>query len=158
MTSKKRRIRLSFVASGEAVTAELLDDEAPGIASHVWDRLPLEGKVIHAMYSGAEVFMMLDNPQPMPAENLVHLPLPGELLFFYDPGSGSVGARKPVAEICFVYGRGVALRQHEGVPTHCSLFGRVPGDWKYDWNDFAKACRRARWEGPQLLRVERAQP
>jgi hypothetical protein len=43
------------------------------------------------------------------------------------------------------------------VPTHASLFARIPGDWKYDWIPFAKACRRVRWEGPQLLRIERVQ-
>ena len=35
-------------------------------------------------------------------------------------------------------------------------FGRVPGDWKYDWQEFARECRKARWEGPQVLRIERA--
>jgi hypothetical protein len=51
----------------------------------------------------------------------------------------------------------VVLRGPEGVPTHASLFARIPGDWKYDWVDFAKACRRARWEGPQTLRIERVE-
>ncbi len=157
MTPPRRKIRFTFPATGESAVAELLDDEAPGICARVWELLPVEGKTIHAMYSGAEVFTMLENPQPMPEENKVHLPLPGEVLFFYDPGTGNVGARKPVAEICVVYGRGVALRQHEGIPAHCSLFARIPGDWKYDWVDFAKACRRARWEGPQPLRIERVE-
>jgi hypothetical protein len=157
MKPERRKIRISFPATGENVLAELLDDEAPTICQRVWELLPAEGKAIHAMYSGAEVFMMLENPQPMPEENKVHLPLPGEVLFFYDLGTGNVGARKPVAEICIVYGRGVALRQHEGIPAHCSLFARIPGDWKYDWVDFAKACRGARWEGPQPLRIERAE-
>ena len=80
------------------------------------------------MYSGAEVFVMLAHPQPAPAENLCQLPLPGELLYFYDPGTGAVGAKKPVGELVIVYGRGVMLRAHEGVPTHCVLFGRIPGD------------------------------
>jgi hypothetical protein len=156
MTPERRHIRFTFPASGESAVAELLDDEAPGICARVWERLPLEGRAVHAMYSGAEVFLMLEDPQRAPEENGVHLPLPGEVLFFHDPGTGSVGARKPVAEICIVYGRGVALRQHEGIPTQGSLFARIPGDWKYDWADFAKACRRTRWEGPQMLRIERA--
>ncbi len=155
MSTQRRQLRLTFVATGESVLAELLDDEAPGVCQRVWDSLPAEGRMIHGMYSGAEVFMMLENPQPAPGENLVQLPLPGELLYFYDPGTGATGARKPVAEFCVVYGRGVVLRQHEGVPTHCSLFGRIPGDWKYDWIEFAKACRRCRWEGPQAMRIER---
>ncbi len=152
-----RRIRLTFVSTGESVTAEMLDDEAPGTCKLVWDLLPLEKKVIHGMYSGAEAFMLLDDPKPAPAENLTQLPLPGEILYFYDPGVGVTGGKKPAAEICIVYGRGVTLRAHEGAPTHGSLFARIPGDWKYDWVPFAQACRRARWEGPHVLRIERAE-
>jgi Protein of unknown function (DUF3830) len=157
MPSPRRQIRLSYPATGESVLAELLEDEASGVCRLIWDRLPIEAKAIHGMYSGAEVFVMLERPQPGPRENLVQLPLPGELLYFYDESVGAVGARKPVAEIALVYGRGVVLRAHEGVPAHCSLFARIPGDWKYDWTAFAQACRRARWEGPQVLRIERVE-
>jgi hypothetical protein len=152
----RRHIRLTYAAGGESVLAEMLDDEAPQACRHVWDLLPIETEVIHGMYSGAEVFAMLENPQPVPEENRVQLPLPGELLYFYDPSTGAVGAKKPVGEIVIVYGRGVVLRAHEGVPTHCSLFARIAGDWKYDWQGFAQASRKARWEGPQVLRIERA--
>ncbi len=157
MKPKRRQIRLTYVATGESTLAEMLDDEAPNVCKLIWETLPIETKVIHGMYSGFEVFAMLDNPQPAPEENRVQLPLPGELLYFYDPSTGAVGAKKPVAELVVVYGRGVVLRAHEGVPTHCSLFGRIPGDWKYDWTAFAQACRKARWEGPQVLRVERVE-
>ncbi|MBI4910466.1 MAG: DUF3830 family protein [Acidobacteria bacterium] len=152
-----RRIRLSFPASGESVIAGLLDDEAPGVCDFIWSRLPIEETALHGMYSGAEIFSLIPDPAPAPEENLVQLPLPGELLYFYDPGRGATGARKPAGEICFVYSRGVVLRAHEGVPTHASLFARVPGDWKTDWTAFAQACRRCRWEGPRILRVERVE-
>ena len=152
---KRRRIKLTYVTTGESAYAEMLDDEAPNVAKLVWDLLPVETKVIHGMYSGAEVFALLDDPKPAPPENQAQLPLPGELLYFYDATSNVTSARKAVAEICLVYGRGVVLRGPEGVPSHASLFARIPGDWKYDWTDFAKACRRARWEGPQTLRIER---
>ncbi|MDB6027609.1 MAG: hypothetical protein JWM68_3832 [Verrucomicrobiales bacterium] len=157
MKPKRRQVKLTFVASNESVIAEILDDEAPRVAELVWNMLPVETKAIHGMYSGFEVFGMVDNPQPAPAENMVQLPLPGELLYFYDPSTGAVGAKKPVGEIVFVYGRGVTLRAHEGVPTHCALFGRVAGDWKYDWTNFVKECRKCRWEGPQVLRIERVE-
>ena len=155
MKPERCHLRLTFVATKETVLAEMLEDEAPNVCHQVWAKLPIEAKVIHGMYSGMEVFAMIENPQPVPEENRVQLPLPGEILYFYDPGAGGVGAKKAVGEIVIVYGRGVVLRGHEGVPTHCALFARIPGDWKYDWPDFAQACRRARWEGPQLLRIER---
>lgn len=157
MKSNRRHIKLTFVATGESVLAEMLDDEAPNVCKLVWEMLPVETKVIHGMYSGAEVFAMVDKPQPAAPENLVQLPLPGEILYFYDPSTGAVGAKKPVGEIVIVYGRGVVLRAHEGVPTHCALFARIPGDWKYAWPDFTKECRKARWEAPQVLKIERAE-
>ena len=157
MTPKRRQVRLTYPAAGKSICAELLDDEAPAVCELVWSMLPVETKAIHGMYSGAEVFVIVDKPQPAPAENLVQLALPGEILYFYDPGSGAVGARKPVGEIAVVYGRGVTLRAHEGVPTHAALFARIPGDWKYDWREFALECRKVRWEGPQVLRIERVE-
>jgi hypothetical protein len=151
-----RHIRLTFVNTGESVVAELLDDEAPEVCRIVWDILPVETRAIHGMYSGAEVFALLDNPQPVPPEALTQLPLPGEILYFYDESKNVTNVRKAAAELCIVYNRGVVLRGPEGVPTYACLFARIPGDWKYDWVPFRDACRKARWEGPPLLRIERA--
>ncbi len=155
--TQRRKIRLTYVNSGVTVIAEMLDDEAPTICQHVWDSLPIESKVLHGMYSGAEVFALLEKPKVLPPENLCQLPLPGELLYFSDSSSSVANSKKLISELCVVYNRGVVLRGPEGVPTHCSLFARVPGDWKYDWAPFRDECRKARWEGPQLLRVERVE-
>jgi len=152
----RRNIRLTFVATGESVLAEMLEDESPAVSRLVWDLLPVETRAIHGMYSGAEVFALLDDPQPCVPEGLTQLPLPGEILYFYDESKNVTSPRKAVAEICIVYNRGVVLRGAEGVPTTASLFARIPGDWKYDWTPFRDACRKARWEGPPLLRIERA--
>jgi len=155
ITQKRRKIRLSFPVTGESVVAELLDDEAPLICEQIWKWLPVQHKSIHGQYSGPEIFVLLDNPRPIADENQKQILLPGELFYFYDAGDTAHGGEKGVSEICFVYDRGVLGRGREGVPTYASLFARVPGDWKYDWVDFAKACRRVRWEGPQQLRIER---
>lgn len=156
MTQSARRLRLTFIPSGESVLADLLEDEAPHVSELVWNLLPLEKSLLPGMYSGPEAFMVLDNPQPVPRENEVQLPLPGEILYFYDPGTSAAGGNRAVSEICIVHGRGVALKQHEAVPTFASLFARIPGDWKHDWKEFAGACRRVRTQGPQVLRIERA--
>jgi hypothetical protein len=152
----RRKIRLTFVQTGESVLAELLDDEAPEVCRLVWELLPIETRAVHGMYSGAEVFALLDDPRGCAPEALTQLPLPGEILYFYDESMNVTNTRPAVAEICIVYNRGVVLRGPEGAPTHASLFARIPGDWKYDWTDFRDACRKARWEGPQLLRIERS--
>jgi hypothetical protein len=153
----RRKIRLTYTATGESVIAEMLDDEAPGVCNVVWDLLPIERKVVNGQYSGAEVFALLDHPKPVPRENLTQLPLPGELLYFYDDAKYVANHSGAVAEICIVYNRGVVLRGPESIPTHCCLFARIPGDWKYDWADFQQACRKVRREGPQVMRIERAE-
>lgn len=150
----RRHVRLTLLESGHSAVAELLDDEAPTTAGHVWDRLPIEGPLVHGQFSGAEVFVLVDEPVRLPAENLVQLPLPGELLFFYEGTESATSGTEPVEEIAFIYGRGVTLREAEGVPTHLNLFARVPGDWKYDWRAFADGCRAAR-RSPTTLRIER---
>jgi hypothetical protein len=152
-----RKIRLSYPATGESVIATMLDDEAPAVCEFIWSRLPVETKAIHGMYSGAEVFQLVESPENVPPQNRTMLPLPGELLYFYDAGGNVTNRMGAVGEICLVYGRGVTLKGPEGAPTYASLFARIPGDWKYDWTAFAQACRRCRWEGPQILRIERVE-
>ncbi len=155
MKPVRRNIRISFPATGESAIAEMLDDEAPAVCDYIWSLLPVETKAIHGMYSGAEVFQLVENPQPVTPQNRTAQPLPGELLYFYDAGGNVTSRPGEVGEICLVYGRGVTLKGPEGVPTFASLFARIPGDWKYGWIEFGRACRRCRWEGPQLLRIER---
>jgi uncharacterized protein DUF3830 len=150
----RRHLRLTLRGTGQSVIAELLDDEAPTTAEHVWSRLPIEGPLVHAQNSGAEVFVYVDNPIRLRSENLVRLPMPGELLYFYQGTENATAASAPIEEIAFIYGRGVTLRAAEGVPTHLNLFARVPGDWKYDWRPFADWCRAARG-APVILRIER---
>ncbi len=150
-----RHIKLTLVATGESVTAELLDGEAPKTAQMLWDRLPLEHDLAHGRYSGMEVFVVIGNPQSAPPENQTNLPLPGEILYWFSNNTSVTGDGKPVAEICLIYGRGVTLRGAEGLPTHGNLFARIPGDWKYDWVGFREACRGVR-SAPSRLRIERA--
>jgi hypothetical protein len=157
MPKPVRRLRLSFPATGESAIAEMLETEAPAVCDYIWGLLPMESKAVHGMYSGAEVFQMIKDPQPLEPQNRTTLPLPGELLYFFDPGGNVTNMAREVGEICLVYGRGVSLKGPEGVPTYASLFARIPGDWKYDWTDFMRACRRCRWEGPQVLRIEAEQ-
>ena len=157
MPSPRRHVRLTFVKTGESVVAEMLDDEAPLTCQLVWDLLPVESDLIHGRYSGMEAFVLLDEHQPAPEEKRTQLPLPGEILYWADSGSPVTSSGQPVAEILLAFGRGVTLRGAEGVPNFGSLFARIPGDWKYDWVDFAKACGRIRTEGSQAIRIERVE-
>ena len=40
------------------------------------------------------------------------------------------------------------------MPTRANLFARIPGDWKYDWTEFQRACQELRLN-PQTLHIER---
>ena len=157
MTEDRRHIRLTFVASGESVVAEMLDDEAPATCDLVWDLLPLEHDLYHGQFSGAEVFMLLDEAHEDPAERRCHLPLPGEILYWRDEGVSVTEMGDPVAELVMAFGRGVRLGGPEGLPTKGNLFARIPGDWKYDWVDFAQACAGVRTGGLSPLRIERVE-
>ena len=157
MPAPPRKLRLSFPATGESAVAQLLDEEAPNVCEEIWEWLPIEHKAIHGQVSGPEVFVLLNDPKPLPEEQMVQMPLPGEILYFFDNGVSVTGGGRSSAEICVVYDRGTVLSGPDGVPTNASLFARIPGDWKHDWIGFAQACRRVRWEGPQLLRIERVE-
>jgi len=147
-----KRIVLSFPEENVSAVAELAEDAAPETCRFIWDHLPLENRTIHGMYSGREIFVIVDPPTPLKSENLVNLPLSGEILFFYQEGGVYVEADDPYAEICVIYGRSVQLKGEGGIPTFANLFARMTGDW----SAFADVCRRVRYEGPKLLRVERA--
>ena len=153
MSTVRRQIRLTIVETGDSVVADLLDEEAPVTAEHVWNLLPIESALIHGQFSGAEVFVLVSPAVQLPPENLVQLPLPGELLYFYEGTESATSGGEPASEIAFIYNRGVTLRQAEGVPTHLNLFARVPGDWTTDWTEFRVACRRAR-SNRVSLRIE----
>ena len=152
----KRYIRLSLVQTGESVIAEMLDKEAPQTCKLVWDMLPLEHSLIHGRFSGMEVFVLLDECIIIQDEMRTNMPLPGEICYWTDSGSSVTSSGKPDAEILMAYGRGVTLRGAEGIPSFGNLFARIPGDWKYDWVDFANVCNRIPTDGTQLLRIERA--
>lgn len=145
-------VRLGFPEENVWVRAELLEGQAPETCRFIWDHLPVEGRAIHGKFSGNEVFVKVEPPEPVKPENLVTLPLPGELLYYYQEGGLYVEAPRSYGEVCVIYGRNVVLRGEGGIQTFAALFGRILGDWA----PFADLCRRVRFEGPKLLRVERA--
>lgn len=153
--AKKRRIRLTFVATGETVVADLLDDEAPRTCDLVWGMLPLQLDLYHGAFSGLEVFVLLDDAPAVAPEQRTHMPLPGEILYWRDEATAVGENGVPVAEILLAFGRGVRLGGPEGNPTTANLFARIPGDWKHDWTEFAAACKRVRKQGLTPLRIER---
>lgn len=147
-----RTLRFTFVEQGVTATADLLEEQAPQTCAAIWELLPVEGRLVHGMYSGPELFVVLDGGPSPPPENQVHLPLPGDVGYFHHEAGLYAQSPQAVSELVFVYGRGVAIKGPEGVDSRVSLFARLRLD---ESPVFLEACRRVRREGPPTLRVER---
>jgi hypothetical protein len=146
-----KQIVFSFPDHDVSAAAELLEDVAPETCRFVWDLLPLEVMPLHSMYCGPQIFGLLDPAVSLKSENQVHLPLPGEIVYLYQPGGVYVNTPEPYAEIAITYGRNVKIQGEGNVPAFASLFARFVGDW----SAFEAECKRLRREGPSLLRIER---
>jgi hypothetical protein len=157
MADARRRMRLTWTNTGVSTVAELLEDEAPQTCKYVWDLLPLEQEAGHSKYSNSEIVVPVQNPQKPARENRMQMPLPGELLYFYESRITSRGKLEEVGHVRIVYGRGILFRDMEGIPSFGVLFARIPGDWKYDWQPFAEACRTLHEGAAQNLRIERVE-
>ena len=147
-----KHIVLSFPEENISAMAELLEDVAPETCRFIWEHLPVEGRTVHGMLSGAEIFTFFDPATPLKRENLVNLPLSGEILYFFQEGGVYLDTPDSYAEICVIYGRNVQLKGEGGAPTFASLFARLIGDW----TAFGAACGRVRYDGPKVLRIARA--
>ena len=132
--------------------ADLLEAEAPETCKLIWDALPLEGGLIHGMYSGPELFIVLPGFPAVAVENQVQRALPGDVGYWHNEGGIHASAPKEVAELVFVYGRGVSIKGSDGSESWVNLFARIRTD---EADAFFQVCKRYRAEGPWTLRVER---
>ena len=146
-----KHILISYPEENLSAEAELLENQAPETCRFIWEHLPIEGRTIHGKFSGNEVFVKVEPPTAIKWENLVTLPLPGEILYYYQAGGVYVDTPNAYAEVCIIYGRNVVLRGEGGVQVFASLFARLTGDC----TQLAEVCRQVRFEGPKHLRVTR---
>jgi hypothetical protein len=135
-----------------SAVADLLDDEAPRTCALIWDGLPLDGRLVHGMYSGPELFIVLPGFPPVEAENQVQRALPGDVGYWHNAAGLHASAPAEVAELVFVYDRGVSIKGSDGSDSWVNLFARIRTN---EAGDFLAVCKRSRTEGPWTLRVER---
>jgi hypothetical protein len=148
-----RTIILRFLEAGVWAAAELAEERAPATCERIWARLPLEGRTIHGMYSGPELFIRADEVGPVPAENGVHRALPGDVCYWWHAGGVEHTAPRDAGEVLFIYDRGAAIMGPDGQPTWANLFARITGDA----DPFYAEARKVRSEGPRRLRIERGE-
>jgi hypothetical protein len=89
---------------------------------------------------------------PAPAENQVQRALPGDVGYWHNPAGLHASAPDEVAELVFVYDRGVSIKGSDGSDSWVNLFARMR---MHDAAAFLAVCKRSRFEGPWTLRVDR---
>jgi hypothetical protein len=149
-----RTIVLRIVEHDVTAVADLLDDQAPQTTALIWDALPLEGRLMHGMYSGPELFIVLPGFPAVAAENQVCRALPGDVGYWHLEDGLQASAPNEVAELVFVYDRGVEIKGSDGQASWVNLFARIR---TAEAEDFLAVSKRYRKEGPWTLRVERGE-
>ena len=147
-----RQIVLTFVEEGVSAVAELLEERAPETCRAVWDALPLEGRTIHGMYSGPELFIRADHLPPVPPENQIHRAPVGIVGYWRVEGGKYANSPNAACEIVWIYAGGAAIMGPDGQPTWVNLFAQIRPEGS---EAFYAASRRVRTEGPRTLRIER---
>jgi hypothetical protein len=147
-----RSIVLQIPEHDVSAVADLLEKEAPHTCALVWDRLPLEGRLVHGMYSGPELFIVLPGLPAVDVENQVQRVLPGDVGYWHNEGGIHASAPDEVAELVFVYDRGASIKGSDGSDSWVNLFARIR---TYEAADFFAVCKRFRTDGPWTLRIDR---
>src|SRR5512143_1595653 len=80
----KRRMKLTWTATGESATVDLLEQDAPQTCEWIWGLLPMECSPAHSRHSSGEIVIKVDAPQVATRENMVQMPLPGELFYYHE--------------------------------------------------------------------------
>ncbi len=149
-----KTIVLRIPEENVSVTADLLEEQAPQTCALVWEGLPLEGRMMHGMYSGPEIFILLPGYPGIAAENQVQRALPGDVGYWHNDAGIHATAPRETAELVFVYDRGVSIKGSDGSDSWVNLFARIRTE---EAVEFFAACKRFRREGPWTLQVERGE-
>jgi hypothetical protein len=99
---------------GHALTLELYDAKAPKACAVMRERLPLEGEIVHAMWSGP-LCLVNDLNRDVPLENPTKFLAPGDVI--YHPVHHEIG---------FAYGT-TQFREPTG-SVYVSFIGRIADD------------------------------
>jgi hypothetical protein len=144
---------IEFVVEEENIIAqaELWDARAPQTCQAVWDLLPMTAYVHHAIYSGAELAMILPQYVETPVENATWVVLPWEIGFVSLRAQDYFEVAADFSELCFFYDRGARPSMLEG-PVKVNLFANfISGQ-----TELRQLGYRMRREGQKRFTVRRA--
>jgi hypothetical protein len=123
--------------------ARLLEAEAPKTCAAFLTHLPIEGKVIHARWSGESVWFPMDAVGiEVPAENQTCHPSRGDLLY-YPGGLSEKELLIPYGSAIFSSKVGLLQGNHFAVVTE-------------DLDKLPEIGKKVLWEGAQKIRIESA--
>ncbi|MHB2037328.1 MAG: DUF3830 family protein [Nitrososphaerales archaeon] len=148
------KLSISIQSENFETTATLLEDEAPKTCKAISGVLPIEGNLMHAMISGNETLIELQGQTKvkLEPENWIFSYIPGDICYWHSLwGDGRyLKDIRDNAEITFIYGRHVRVRDLALRETGANLFARF--DSKLD--EFARICKKTRLEGVQKIKME----
>ena len=121
-----RRIRLCFPEENIESAADLFEGNAPKTCRAIWDALPVEGELNHAIWSGPETYLMIDPSIRIGPDNQTVQTQAGEIGYYTVPGGQIVDWPQDLAEIAFFYGRGARPHMPTG-PVAVNLFAESAG-------------------------------
>lgn len=141
-------IILEFERGGK-VFAELLEKKAPKTCKAILRALPVENKVIHAIWAGEEIFFDgFPLPETLEFENEMNTVEPGDVACLSSYIKHSLTYKKDGTSFCIFYGK---ARPRKGVDetVDVNVFAKIK-----DIETITKIGRRIRWEGSEKLSIK----
>jgi len=120
--------RVRIALGGVEAFVELEDADAPETTRWLLGTLPVEGRAIHSMENGREVYLVVDGDHRVPDENQTIYQTVGDLLVYYKPAI-FVETEWPrhvrdLLVVAFVYERDTAIRGISGALA-TNVVGRI---------------------------------
>jgi len=119
---------VKLTLGGVEAIAELDEENAPETSRWLSGKLPIEGRAIHAMENGREVYLVVEGEDRVPDENQTIYQTVGDLIVYYKPAI-FVAPEWPRSVrdflvVGFVYERDTAIRGISG-PLATNVAGRI---------------------------------
>ena len=144
-------LRLRFPENGVEARARLFQDLAPATCAAVWKHLPLQGRSLHDIWSGRQIFLPLRASLAVEPENASLYVVPGDLYYYERPARldrGRPYGYLELSEIGIVYGRDSQPWSPRG-PKVVNIFASM----EENLEAFARACEQMVWDGSQDLEI-----
>lgn len=141
---------IELICEGIVAKAKLLDDKGPKTCNLIWGILPIQGYLTHAIYSGAEVAMVLPNYYPIELENATTTVLPWEIFFASLLAKDFFDVENDFSEFAFFYDRNTGPRMLDGLVKVNIFANFISGQEEY--KRLCLQIRRGEGKKPILIR------